>query len=357
MSTELVQFQSASLPDMVRYAEHLANANLLPGQYRKQPANVLYAMEYGRTLGITPVAAITGIHVIEGKPSASAALISGLVRQAGHKLRVRGNGLAATAQIVRSDDPDFTYEVTWELKANTNGNPNAQDAGLMNKDVWKKYPAAMLKARAISAVARDACEEVLFGLHYTPEELGANVGAEGEPMDAEVQQLRRVPAGEADPWAASAHQQGTVVVDPDCFVPHPEGQAIADAAAENAKDKADIKKQWTKAAQAEVINSGITAPDTKKPDVLGTYLTRLAATLPDRVPAGGEDDAVVEGEIVPDPPQDEHAGAVAELRAFATEVGIDDIDRDAYGALGAPLAEVSADAIRGLLAQLRGQAA
>ncbi|MEU1284964.1 hypothetical protein [Kitasatospora sp. NPDC005856] len=195
MSTEIVRATPAtSLPDMVRYAEHLANANLLPSQYRKQPANVLYAMEYGRTLGITPLAAITGIHVIEGKPSASAALIGALVRQAGHKLRVQGNALSATAQIVRADDPDFTYEVTWELRRNERGNPNAEDAGLLSKKVWKEYGAAMLKARAISQVARDACEEVLFGLHYTPEELGAYVDQDGNPVDAPVQPLRAVPA-------------------------------------------------------------------------------------------------------------------------------------------------------------------
>ncbi|MGW7688908.1 hypothetical protein ACWGMA_08440 [Streptomyces asiaticus] len=367
MSTELVQFQSASLPDMVRYAEHLANANLLPGQYRKQPANVLYAMEYGRTLGITPVAAITGIHVIEGKPSASAALISGLVRQAGHKLRVKGNSLTATAQIVRSDDPDFTYEVTWELKANTNGNPNAQDAGLMNKDVWKKYPAAMLKARAISAVARDACEEVLFGLHYTPEELGANVGAEGEPMEAQVQQLRRVPSGEADPWAAPAPEtptQGTVrignfVVDRESFQPYPPAQEIADKASK-ATSRAEVTAIGDEAKAAEVsADAGILAPDTAEPGTLREYLARRWKALPKPSENAGnaDDDGVVDGEIVPDPPADEHAAAVAELRAFATQVGIDDIDRDAYGALGAPLADVSADAIRGLLAQLRGQAA
>lgn len=57
------------------------------------------------------------------------------------------------------------------------------------------------------------------------------------------------------------------------------------------------------------------------------------------------------------PPRDEHAAAEADLRAFAAEVGIDDIDRDAEGALGLPLSEAKADAIRGLLAQLRGNAA
>src|SRR6185312_8155676 len=80
--------ERASLPAKVEYARFLAESGLLPQEYRKNPANVLYAVEYGDMIGIPPMAAITGIHVIEGKPTASAGLISGLVRKAGHQLRV-----------------------------------------------------------------------------------------------------------------------------------------------------------------------------------------------------------------------------------------------------------------------------
>jgi hypothetical protein len=172
--------QALTLRASMDYALALAESNMLPTQYRNRPANVLWATEYGRTIGVTPMAAITGVHVIEGKPSASAGLISGLVRRAGHKLRIRGNAHSATCVIIRSDDPDHPFEVTWELNKNERGNPNAEDAGLLGKDVWRKYPSSMLKSRAISQCARDACEEVLFGLHYTPEELGAEVDEEGE---------------------------------------------------------------------------------------------------------------------------------------------------------------------------------
>ncbi|MEU8682957.1 hypothetical protein [Streptomyces sp. NPDC048611] len=272
---------ASNLRDMVRYAEELANAQLLPGQYRRQPANVLYAMEYGRTLGITPIAAITGIHVVEGKPTASAALISGLVRRAGHKLRVRGNDKEAWAQIIRSDDPDYDgYQVTWTMD-------RARQAGLANKSVWKQYPAAMLKARAITEVARDACEEVLFGLHYTPEELGENVNEDGVPVSE--------PA--SAPPQGGMVRVGNMVIDSECFVPHPEGQAIAEKA-KDAKDRAEVKARWAEAVAAEVINSGINALDTGQPDVLGDYLKRVALTLPDVAPI--EDD-VQDAEIVNEP--------------------------------------------------------
>lgn len=167
-----------SLPERIQYSQALAVSNLLPTQYRGKPENVLYAIEFGRSLGIEPIAAITGVHIIEGKPSASSGLISALVRRAGHRLRVwverdeQGRPLAAVATILRKDDADFEFRSTWTLA-------RAQAAGLTGKNVWKNYPEAMLKARAISEVAREACEEELSGVGYTPEELGAEVNADG----------------------------------------------------------------------------------------------------------------------------------------------------------------------------------
>lgn len=184
MSTDLVVRRpevptAADMNAAALYAERLAASGLLPASYRRQPANVLYAIEYGRMIGLAPMAAITGVHVIEGKPAASAALISALVRRAGHKLRVRGDETSATAQIIRSDDPDYVFEATFTMR-------DAAKANLAGKAVWKQYPAAMLKSRAITQVCRDACEEVLFGLHYTAEELGAEVDEEGVPLPADT---------------------------------------------------------------------------------------------------------------------------------------------------------------------------
>jgi hypothetical protein len=155
--------------DRVDWAEKIARSNLLPRQYQNNPANVLLALEYGNALGISPVVAMQQIHVIEGKPTASAQLIGGLVRQAGHKLRVifDDRTMTATATIIRSDDPDYEFTAVWTMD-------RAKAANLTNKGNWKTYPAAMLKARAITEVARDACPEALFGVAYTAEELNGD---------------------------------------------------------------------------------------------------------------------------------------------------------------------------------------
>ncbi len=57
----------------------------------------------------------------------------------------------------------------------------AEAAGLFKNPVWKQYPAAMLRARAISATVRFAFPECISGL-YLPEEMGASV----KVVDGEV---------------------------------------------------------------------------------------------------------------------------------------------------------------------------
>ncbi len=156
-----------TLEAKIEYARFLAKAELLPKAFRDQPANILFAAEYGELLGLHPMAAITGINIIDGKPSISAGLISALVRRAGHKLRVKGDATSAFCQIIRADDPGFVYSSEWDME-------RAKTANLLHKSNWQHYPAAMLKARAVSECARDACQEVLLGIAYTPDELGAD---------------------------------------------------------------------------------------------------------------------------------------------------------------------------------------
>jgi hypothetical protein len=243
--------QPDTIPAKIAYARALAESGLLPGAYRKQPANILWAVEYGDMLGLSTMAAITGVHVIDGKPTASAGLISALVRRAGHRLRVRGDGKSATCQIIRADDPGHVFEVTWTLRKNTGDNPSAEEAKLLGKDVWQKYPAAMLKSRAITQCARDACEEALFGLHYTPEELGADVDEDGVVIDpaqpAQQPAARAAGTPDDDPW----------YVRPPCDEPGETGPPAADgrrwadtaiAQAASFKTEAEGTRLWKEAA-------------------------------------------------------------------------------------------------------------
>lgn len=355
MSTEIVKHQGsapATLDGAVRFAQLLADADLLPRQFIGKPANVLYAIEYGRTLGITPVAAITGIHVIEGKPSASSGLIGGLVRQAGHKLRVKSDGMSwATAQIVRADDPDFTYECTWNLERAAqaglckveNGKPVARDRN-GKPTSWEKYTAAMLKARAITEVARDACEDVLFGLHYTPEELGAIVNQDGEPVEAEVQQMRRVQPGEGDQWATPAATVAAGTADVPAESLTPSGRDYLHEA-HAAPDAATVRLIWQ---------------DAKGEGARQEYLAQIAEVGKQKASAeqseSAEDDGVVDVETV-DEDETEADIAERELRAAAAKAGLDNLDAEFEQSYGLPISEAGAQQMREMTGLLTGSAA
>ncbi|TMR99559.1 hypothetical protein [Nonomuraea basaltis] len=204
MTTDnLPAIRNASLAERIEYSQQLAFANLLPPQYFKQPANVLWAIEFGESIGVDAITAITEVHVIKGKPSSSAGLVSALVRKAGHRMRTwverdeNGRLIKAVSTIVRSDDPEFEFKSEWTIS-------RAQTAGLLKQNEnYGKYPEAMLKARSQTEVARDACKEALCGLGYTPEELGAQVNDDGSIVITDV----RVQAGGSVREAAAAAAQ------------------------------------------------------------------------------------------------------------------------------------------------------
>ena len=168
MTTELVKHTGSALTDQIEWTRLVTDGDragsILPEAYRGKPANVLIAVGLGSSMGLSPAESLYRISVIKGKPTAGAELIAANVRKAGHKLRVTTGDGTVTATILRSDDPDFPFTVTRDMAW-------AQRMGLAQNDNYKKQPETMLQWRAISAVARLACPEALYGVTYTPEEV------------------------------------------------------------------------------------------------------------------------------------------------------------------------------------------
>ncbi|ETI82573.1 MAG: Rect-like protein [Varibaculum cambriense DORA_20] len=179
MSSQALSVYSQPLDQQINYAKAMAVSNLLPVAYQNHPENVLVALEQGRALGIAPIQAMNQINVIKGKPALSADLIAALVRRAGHRLRVEGDDTYAQATVIRADDPDYIPKpVRWDME-------RAKRAGLLGNPSWQKYPAAMLRARAISEAARAWANDALYGFIYTPEELDNNWLPDSDPDTGE----------------------------------------------------------------------------------------------------------------------------------------------------------------------------
>jgi hypothetical protein len=144
----------------------------------------------GQEVGIPPIAAMKGIHVIEGKPSFSAGTMAALVKRAGYRMRVLERSVSAS-RIEFMERFDGKWESVGVASFTIE---EARAAGLTNKQIWKSYTANMLFARAISTGVNMFCQEVFLGPVYTPEELGANVTEEGEVIDAELRAESRASA-------------------------------------------------------------------------------------------------------------------------------------------------------------------
>lgn len=259
MTTALATIDpQAALHEKMEWSKAMSTGSLLPQQYRQNPGNLLFAAEYADNLGIGRIHVLTSIAVINGRPSPSADLMAAMVRTHGHKLRVWGDDQEAHAELIRSDDPDFTFTAVWDIA-------KAQKAKLWgNKGPWSQYPAAMLRARAISEVVRMGAQDVMAGGIYTPEELGAVVNAEGEVLDVprqSHQQSRPEPRQEPRQSAAQsagdrlANALGATPVDEDPLADlHQWETTVARAA-----DMDELKHLWEK-AKAEVgpaINNAV----------------------------------------------------------------------------------------------------
>jgi hypothetical protein len=152
----------ASLDEAYRLSQALATANLMPNTLRGKPADVLAILLYGQDLGLSPMQAVQGIYVVNGRPSLSAQTWLALARQRGHRVTVREHtDDRCTVHFRRGDSGEehtstFTYE-------------EAQRANLASKDVWKQYRRNMLLARAVANGMRFIAPEVALGFN-TPDE-------------------------------------------------------------------------------------------------------------------------------------------------------------------------------------------
>lgn len=129
------------------------------------PEKAVAVMLAGRELGLPPMQSIRAISIVDGKPTLSAETMLALAYQRvpGLTVSVVSTPTGATVSGARRPN-DKATTITF-------GQAQAQAAGLLNKDNWRKYPEAMYRARAISAWCRVVCPDAILGC-YTPDEMG-----------------------------------------------------------------------------------------------------------------------------------------------------------------------------------------
>lgn len=187
--------QQLSMQDQMQFAQLVTEGSMVPKDYKGQPANAMIAIGLGQSMGLSPAESLYRIDVIQGKPTASAELIASNIRKAGHVLRVEVDeqNTSVRATVYRADDPVFAHTVTRDMNW-------AKQMGLVSKDNYKRQPLTMLQWRAISGVGRLACPEALYGVQYTPDELGDIPAPQGSQPAS--QQAPAVEPISDDQWQA-----------------------------------------------------------------------------------------------------------------------------------------------------------
>jgi hypothetical protein len=149
-----------------KLASRVHQTPFVPRAMQGKPEHVLACVLYGNELGLGPMQSLNSIHIIEGRAAASPELMRALVAKAGHRIDVTENTNTACTMKGSRIDTGAEATVRWTLD-------DAKNANLSGKDNWKKYPRAMLAARATSELCRLLFPDVIAGLSYTPEEIQA----------------------------------------------------------------------------------------------------------------------------------------------------------------------------------------
>ena len=162
----------------VRMATAIAKSGLLPKTYYDAGdpiAGCFVALQLGAEVGLSPMASVQNIAVINGRPGlfgpAQLAVVEASGKLADIEEFLEGDGDARKAvcivQRIGRKPRRAEFSVT-----------DAKRAGLWDKrgkgggpGPWQQYPDRMLAARARSFILRDVFPDVLLGLGYSVEEL------------------------------------------------------------------------------------------------------------------------------------------------------------------------------------------
>ncbi len=160
MSNEIVK---SSLTEIMSIGKAFAESGMFPDI--KTAAQAVVKIQAGAEMGIPPFATMSGIHIIQGKPTVGAGLMAA---------NVKGSG-KYDYRVVESTDKicsiDF-YQGKEKIGNSTFTIEDAKKAQTKNLD---KFPKNMLFARAISNGVKWYTPDVFSGPVYVPEEMTATL--------------------------------------------------------------------------------------------------------------------------------------------------------------------------------------
>lgn len=209
------------LEGLWRFSQYVAKSGLAPKGIQT-PEAIFTAIQMGLEVGLTPMAALQNIAVINGRPSIWGDAQLGIVRGT-HQLEAFDEWFEAGGKRLPRNPATYTDDTTAICRVKRKGYEvtecgfsvaDAKTANLWGKEgPWRQYPFRMLKFRARSFALRDQFGDALKGI-LTAEEAGdviditptQSVAAQVAPAATSTRKPRTIeaevqPAAPAEPPA------------------------------------------------------------------------------------------------------------------------------------------------------------
>jgi hypothetical protein len=163
-------------------------------------AQVAAVIMTGQELGMSPMASLRSVDIIQGQPALRAIALRAVLLAQGHEIYVESATNTRATVVGRRRGSDHEQSITWSMD-------DAKSRNLAGKPNWRTQPRNMLIARATADVARLIAADALLGLPYVAEELEDGVegltvvgASTGDSTPAPTRRTRRpAPAAPAPP--------------------------------------------------------------------------------------------------------------------------------------------------------------
>lgn len=143
-------------------AKLVATSGMVDKQFANNPGAILVAWQWGHELGLSPMASLKNIAVVNGKPCIWGDLLLAIVRKSPlcedvqEFLEGEGEQMRAVCIVRRRGASEVMQSFSVA---------DAKKAGLWSKQgPWSQYPQRMLQMRARGFALRDAFPDILNGL-------------------------------------------------------------------------------------------------------------------------------------------------------------------------------------------------
>ena len=148
-------------------ASQLAESNLVPVAFKGNQANCLIALELSHRLGVSPLAVVQNLHIIQGKPSWSSSFLIGLLNSSNRFTMLRYRTTNAADGSEQSWQAEATERETGKgLLGPVVTMAMAKAEGWLTKpgSKWQTMPQLMGRYRAAAFFARLYAPDLCLGL-------------------------------------------------------------------------------------------------------------------------------------------------------------------------------------------------